>query len=381
MKRKDISIGIIMSKKIEEMDIISNLPDPILHHILSFLDMKEVVCTSHLSRRWRYIWRSVSHLNFHQDLWSDTCTNNDFRIPNLSEHKFMDFVDYVLYLRDDTNVQKFLLSGSGHGMGNYQIPKWMTILINRKIPEIHLKLPEYTALPLFVFTSPTNLKILHLEYAILPQGDLNGELELKCQVLETLVLHSCYHKCLILKLFALQLKNLVLDNDREKCVDFCKIKICAPNLNSLKCKGYMYQDYFMEDLSSLVTANVGGIAGERINVQHVIKLLSGLQNAATLVITDCWLKDNESNITKNLAEYGCFNFSFRVLNIQNVEGSENELNFFKFLLENAMVLERVNITTCLSSGAGRKELDEFSKKLHSLPRASTNARIHFVIKN
>ncbi|CAL1352220.1 unnamed protein product [Linum trigynum] len=43
---------------------LSNLPDNILHHILSFLDTKHVVRTSVLSRRWRSQWKNAHALNF-----------------------------------------------------------------------------------------------------------------------------------------------------------------------------------------------------------------------------------------------------------------------------------------------------------------------------
>ena len=48
---------------IVEEDRISNLPKEIIHHILSFLDMKYVIQTSTLSRKWKHIWTSIPHLN------------------------------------------------------------------------------------------------------------------------------------------------------------------------------------------------------------------------------------------------------------------------------------------------------------------------------
>ncbi|CAI0441211.1 unnamed protein product [Linum tenue] len=45
-------------------DRLSELPDGILHHILSFLDSEFVVRSSILSRRWRWVWKEVLVLNF-----------------------------------------------------------------------------------------------------------------------------------------------------------------------------------------------------------------------------------------------------------------------------------------------------------------------------
>lgn len=46
-------------------DRISNLPDPILHYILSLSSPKtiDVGRTSVLGRRWRYLWNSIPYLD------------------------------------------------------------------------------------------------------------------------------------------------------------------------------------------------------------------------------------------------------------------------------------------------------------------------------
>ncbi|PNX93525.1 F-box/LRR-repeat protein [Trifolium pratense] len=48
-----------MSRSIPTEDRISSLPDPILHHILSFLPTKLAATTSILSKRWNPQWLSV----------------------------------------------------------------------------------------------------------------------------------------------------------------------------------------------------------------------------------------------------------------------------------------------------------------------------------
>lgn len=52
-----------VSKAIEE-DRISDLPDGVLNHILTRLPTKSAVATGRLSRRWRYLWKHLSVLNF-----------------------------------------------------------------------------------------------------------------------------------------------------------------------------------------------------------------------------------------------------------------------------------------------------------------------------
>ncbi|KAF5753704.1 putative F-box domain, leucine-rich repeat domain superfamily, F-box-like domain superfamily [Helianthus annuus] len=47
-----------------EVDRLSNLPNDLIHKILSFIDVKYAIRTSALSSRWRYIWTSMPCLNF-----------------------------------------------------------------------------------------------------------------------------------------------------------------------------------------------------------------------------------------------------------------------------------------------------------------------------
>ncbi|CAN1836922.1 Putative F-box/LRR-repeat protein At5g02930 [Linum perenne] len=78
------------SKRIQNriVDRLSDLPDCILHHILSFLDTKSSVQTSILSRRWRSLWKYVDVLTFRKNSF---CFNCDFER----------YVDKVLSLRCD----------------------------------------------------------------------------------------------------------------------------------------------------------------------------------------------------------------------------------------------------------------------------------------
>jgi len=50
------------SDRAKKEDRISKLPDEIIHRILSTLDVKVVVQTSILSKRWRYFWIFVQFL-------------------------------------------------------------------------------------------------------------------------------------------------------------------------------------------------------------------------------------------------------------------------------------------------------------------------------
>ncbi|MED6196819.1 hypothetical protein PIB30_050900 [Stylosanthes scabra] len=70
-------------------DRLSDLPDCILIHIMTFLTTKDVVCTSILSRRWKDLWKHVPSLVL--------CTK-DFKFRQMT--RFNDGVSKFLLLRD-----------------------------------------------------------------------------------------------------------------------------------------------------------------------------------------------------------------------------------------------------------------------------------------
>ncbi|KAK1661631.1 hypothetical protein QYE76_049790 [Lolium multiflorum] len=90
-------------------DRLSSLPDAMLHHMMSFLPMPEVVHTSLLSPRWRYLWTStpfvhIDHLDFQDD------TGNWTEVDRIEK-----FMDQLLRLRDRTasyTTRKKLFSGA-----------------------------------------------------------------------------------------------------------------------------------------------------------------------------------------------------------------------------------------------------------------------------
>jgi hypothetical protein len=73
--------------KEENEDRLSDLPDRILHHILSFSDAKQAVQTCILSTRWKNLWKTLPTLKL---------TSSQF-----TTHKaFTKFVSHILSLRN-----------------------------------------------------------------------------------------------------------------------------------------------------------------------------------------------------------------------------------------------------------------------------------------
>lgn len=101
-------------------DRISELPDPLLCHILSFLrTTKEAAVTSVLSSRWRYLFTSLPDisLEFDFDLWKHVNEFVDDSDEDAHDRLFSDFVSFVnrlILLRDgNPPIRKFELSFGG----------------------------------------------------------------------------------------------------------------------------------------------------------------------------------------------------------------------------------------------------------------------------
>ncbi|CAN7052372.1 unnamed protein product [Brassica rapa subsp. trilocularis] len=79
------------------MDRVSNLPDEVLCHILSFLTTKEAALTSILAKRWRNLLAFVPSLTIDDSVFLHPEEGKQNRQDIIQS--FMNFVDRVLALQ------------------------------------------------------------------------------------------------------------------------------------------------------------------------------------------------------------------------------------------------------------------------------------------
>ncbi|KAH7666172.1 RNI-like protein [Dioscorea alata] len=113
----------------ESSDFISNLPYEIKEKILQCLPIKDVVRTSILSTKWRYVWASLQNLVFDD---KDFISDDDFDM-------FCEFVDRFLLLHDALILQlhlriAFELSAT--------IDRWILVISRKKVQNFKLVLSE-----------------------------------------------------------------------------------------------------------------------------------------------------------------------------------------------------------------------------------------------
>ncbi|MBA0742626.1 hypothetical protein Gogos_015665 [Gossypium gossypioides] len=280
----------VNSKHKKSSDRISQLPDVLIHHILSFLSTKEAMATSILSKRWLWVWTSVPIL----DLQDTPFCRTD---PNLH---FRQFVDHVLILNKTVSLDKFCLKFNLVDHPSY-VKTWFWDAVSRDVKELNISIHgtesfPFLKLPFALFTAKT-LHVLKLSHGV--ELHVPGTVSLPCLKVLNLVWIKYTNDESVSRLFAgcYVLQELVLHKhagDNTTCstisiptlktlfVRFAttgrcrhKLKINAPVLKQLNLEDNLTLEFDLEDVSSLVEANV---TVSWLENRH-IPLLKALSNA------------------------------------------------------------------------------------------------------
>ncbi|XP_078149958.1 putative F-box/LRR-repeat protein At3g18150 [Carex rostrata] len=236
----------------ENCDFISNLPDPILHHILGFLLTKEAIQTCVLSKRWEHLWTFLPSLNFNfSEFCEDIDDDSDDGVELLSAYsaRFVKFVNAVLLRRKPLDLDVFHLNC-------YELEEdsseadWIRYAMNHNTRVLYLSTSDFIPWSSYTCTSLEkldlyrphtdsdiivnlpNLKALSISYADLDSCYVKNFLS-GCPILEFLELDNCnfsYTDCIIAHEY---LKYLLLVTCRIEQELF----VSAPNLLS-----FSYED-------------------------------------------------------------------------------------------------------------------------------------------
>ncbi|KAH9682210.1 F-box/LRR-repeat protein 25 [Citrus sinensis] len=94
MDRESGDDNIIM-ESLSHIDRISNLPEPILHHILSFLPFTQTVQTRVLSRTWKRAWHTFSVLKFDSDFFYQVFPEDSNDVSEAGKQKLREIFNYI----------------------------------------------------------------------------------------------------------------------------------------------------------------------------------------------------------------------------------------------------------------------------------------------
>ncbi|XXG69215.1 hypothetical protein AAC387_Pa06g2141 [Persea americana] len=248
-------------EKIEDVQL-SSLPDCLLHRILSFLDMQDVIRTSILSKRWRDLSTSVPNLNFNM------CSAEQ---RNASEVGFLRFVERALFANSASKIHKFRLRFWRYEEKHVShLNACIRFVMNKGVRELDLDIAaadyrsigyEFPCLLLncetltslklrcYGFTVPDNArftKLTALSLSCIPFVDLHDLLK-GCPLLEDLVLVGA--SVILGSKNSFPLKRLTIEGTRYLSI----INIEAPTLQILKISGD-FCDYSFKDMPSLKEA-------------------------------------------------------------------------------------------------------------------------------
>nr|XP_028956507.1 FBD-associated F-box protein At5g18780-like [Malus domestica] len=266
-------MGSISDHQASVEDRISELPDTIHCHILSFLETVHAVRTTVLSTRWNNIWKVP---NLHFDYMPSFCPKYEDEDADACRNHFMTFVDRVLFFRDSSKIQNYTLSCI-HESDFTRIDGWLCTATGRFLPS-------------GCFPS---LKFLHITLHISLDNSVE-QLISCCPLLEWLTIDGLIGTRgdsvdVNFNISASKLKTLTISLSACPTSPY-NVLINAPNLKSINLSQNTMAYYSFENVCSLVNANIVLEAcreKERSTVfaNRVIALMGAISNVKHLSLS------------------------------------------------------------------------------------------------
>ncbi|XP_010047330.2 F-box protein At2g39490 [Eucalyptus grandis] len=268
----------------EHVDLISSLPQDILHRINSFLPLKEAVRTSLLSTRWR-------------SLWSPTMVNHfaagDSPISAFDAVKdSLEAVGALLGSYESPEMRKLC----------FQFPKGdVTVLATKGVEkELHLNFfhskkedksyyqmkVDFGDTTLINITNLSTLRILHLRSVVGVTEDFASSLLTNCQLLQSLRIEKCEG----LKRIGIEKNESLRSLMIVDCMDIENVTVSATALRSFVYKGLLTQIHMKNALNlvDVVLDLEGAFGNSDFDCEEVLSLFSSLKEVETLT-TSGWL--------------------------------------------------------------------------------------------
>ncbi|XP_022148229.1 putative FBD-associated F-box protein At5g22720 isoform X2 [Momordica charantia] len=270
--RKKQSKGVNpVEQEVESVDIISELPESVIHHIFSFIRCaKEAARTSILSKKWRDAWKSFSILTFDEQHFLKTEVNLD---SDKRRQLFMDFIDYSLQSHLERNLSIYKLVFRITPELVLCLNRWVSIAARNGLGELDIhvedkRLRRYNLSPFMCSAKTlTGLRLHGLNWSSfegfpkLERIDLHrcyGTRRIELQVTSLQTFWYCATKSTRCKLnleSCTSLKRLTLEDPYMTDTFFNKLLSSFPDLEKLdlsRCNKFLYIEVSNLRLRSLV---------------------------------------------------------------------------------------------------------------------------------
>ncbi|XP_050381581.1 F-box/LRR-repeat protein At5g02910-like [Argentina anserina] len=334
-KKRAIAGGCSESKSI--IDRLSDLPDQVAHHILSFLTVTDLVRACCVSKRCRELSLSAPSLNFDEIPVGcrSTCYNR---------LQLMTYLERFLFHRGDNKVNSFRVNWERHYMDedetvcicaseHYRLITWINSAVRCNVEELDLKMvlydPEEAFFPSSVFLCGTlkslvvdmnftilrtpsfgfssNLKKLQLKEVVIEDEQFFKWISVSCKVIQELHLHEIRGIRTIsiessslrkFKFFdAFNTYHLSISGDNLESINIgwyvgllnSSLNICAPNLKSLCWHGQLMNHLSLGRFRCLRTA-VLNLRPEANEADKMYEILCSLGKVIALSLGEAIIK-------------------------------------------------------------------------------------------
>ncbi|XP_061352946.1 F-box/FBD/LRR-repeat protein At4g26340-like [Gastrolobium bilobum] len=381
-------------------DVISNLPEAVLCHILSFMPTEEVVATSVLSKRWKELWRVVPTLDFDHEIYNE---NKE------SHSRFVEFVYAVMLSRDlHQPIQTFSLRCCDH----INVNVWINAALQRRVEQFNLYLPQSLNLSSAIFSHKTLvvLKLVGSTVPALSSVDLPSLKILSlCSVvfLDPRYLAELLSGCPILEDFKLKkifFNNALPEGEFKRIPMLVRADIhrgyipleIVSNVEFLCLHEFELEDVDEEmDVVNNEDTNPSIIDFVPVfhNLSHievnymdyskdwrmVVDMLNYLPKLQALVINQVYL-DEEHEAERGDWAYPqsvpeSISLQLKTCCLINYTGSKDDLQLAKYIMQNATHLRTMKI--CVYMKANPEEKLKMLKKLSSCTRRSATCKLSF----
>ncbi|CAJ2644206.1 unnamed protein product [Trifolium pratense] len=348
-------------------DIISTLPDEILCHILSFLQTKQSVATSILSKRWNPLWLSVTTLYFQTEIADKESTL-----------LFNDFVYSFLVSRNATlPIETFHLQISYDSPLECpnSIAKWVKFVLQNGVKYFYFCISLGNGLPIFparIFSCKT-LVFLKLMDFYMEEGYSSVQLpSLKTLHLDTIAFSKLQHFMVFLSscpILESLLTRYVWFNSEESSTcnewkSFCLANLITADIDFTECYfplkvvhnvrslTFGIHEVFYNDLIPTFhnLTQLKLLCKDCITWQFLLEVLNHCPKLQKLdldqgkVDDETWIRNfDKENWVDPYVVPQCFTLHLRTCNLLQFHGQPGEVILARYILKNAKVLQNMTI--------------------------------------
>ncbi|PNY17154.1 F-box/LRR-repeat protein [Trifolium pratense] len=363
-----------------DIDRISNLPDELLCHILSFLSTKLAFTTAVLSKRWRPLFKLLTTLRFNEKSFLDEEAFPCIVETVILTTKLIKTFHLNCHPRNRKSLNHWIITAKLHPLENLElrsmlhhnkrITLWPSIFIFPTL--VVLKLTKLKVVDNISVDLPS-LKTLHLINVMLKNKDNFNKLLNGCPILEDLQTNIYYMeeqgdgvrlKPLCKLMSANFSSTLDVPIKAIQNVHFLQFKILGMSLEP-KINSY-YSDFLL--LQNLIHLELHFYHMHQWD--DVVELLLTCTKLQILSIKLKWsyLSNKDLDINPNVVPK-CISSHLRSCTL-NYEGFKDQIQFATYILENAPLLRVMKITVA-EKFSSQGDLYE----LESCPRISSECEL------